>query len=333
MQEGCSTASFLRRTMSKLLGERIMSKQEKCHLMLGLPIVHCSHQQVYVNLKNDNHQVKVDSRERIVDDPNPGDEPREDPNFEIVMSLVDAYAGRNTANLWADVQVFESMEDPNAMTLLQFCLKYKVLRHGVNCNKISTNEQPIVVNFNPNPSSSSDSDEYCEYCKFMLMRYRPWAEEPSKAWNDIESDEAIICLWEDYLLQFRDNPPNFLQVALANHQANKKNDEMMIEQNEEGSFDSLNPPDEEDDDLLNAQDTFISHPAEDHEFDLDIKWDEKHNWMDKNLDFVIEEDANKYKEKLNEVRNLSNNKEDAHVGYDKLNAEQKLAHDMILEAC
>ena len=73
--------------------------------------------------------------------------------------------------------------------------------------------------------------------------------------------------------------------------------------------------------------------AKDHEFDLDIKWDEKHNWMDKNLDFVMEEDANKYKEKLNEVRNLSNNKEDAHVGYDKLNAEQKLAHDMILEAC
>ena len=38
-EEGRSTQAFLRRVMSKFMGERVMSKQESCHLLLGLPIV------------------------------------------------------------------------------------------------------------------------------------------------------------------------------------------------------------------------------------------------------------------------------------------------------
>ena len=41
-----SVQSFLRRTMSKCLSEIIMSKQENFHLMLGIPIIYCSHKQI-----------------------------------------------------------------------------------------------------------------------------------------------------------------------------------------------------------------------------------------------------------------------------------------------
>ena len=53
--EGRSVQSFLRRAMSKLLGERMMSKQETCHLMMGLPMVYC----ITLNLCNTSYQVIV----------------------------------------------------------------------------------------------------------------------------------------------------------------------------------------------------------------------------------------------------------------------------------
>lgn len=81
-REGRSTASFLRRAMGKLLGERIMSKQEKCHLLFGLPIVHCSHQQVNVNLKNDRNAFVVDENS------NQENSNQENPDESPLMSLV-----------------------------------------------------------------------------------------------------------------------------------------------------------------------------------------------------------------------------------------------------
>ena len=39
----CSSQASLRRVMHKFMKERVMSQQETCHLMLGLPIVHCTH--------------------------------------------------------------------------------------------------------------------------------------------------------------------------------------------------------------------------------------------------------------------------------------------------
>ena len=50
-EEGRTTQSYLRRAMSKLLGDRMMSKQESCHLMLGIPIVRCSHKIQNVDLR------------------------------------------------------------------------------------------------------------------------------------------------------------------------------------------------------------------------------------------------------------------------------------------
>ena len=52
IREGLSVQAALKRTMAKLLGERMISKQETCHLILSIPMVNCIHQFVRINLEN-----------------------------------------------------------------------------------------------------------------------------------------------------------------------------------------------------------------------------------------------------------------------------------------
>ena len=55
--DGMSVQSFLRRIMNKLLGDRMLSKQETCHLMLSIPIVHSSHSLINIDLRNSTRQI------------------------------------------------------------------------------------------------------------------------------------------------------------------------------------------------------------------------------------------------------------------------------------
>jgi hypothetical protein len=140
--DGKSTAFFLRHTMQKLLGVRMMSKQEKCHLMLGLPIVHCTHIQVNVNLKNDSRQVITDNTTTNRDSSNPNDTSRrgssrrsedEETETTTIMSLVDAYTVRINPNHWRDKEAFLSISTTLvSMTLLDFCLNHQVVQRGPN---------------------------------------------------------------------------------------------------------------------------------------------------------------------------------------------------------
>ena len=59
--EGRSSQAFLRCVMSKYMKERVMSKQETCHLILGLPIVHCTHRLLNINLENITRKIILPS--------------------------------------------------------------------------------------------------------------------------------------------------------------------------------------------------------------------------------------------------------------------------------
>ena len=53
----------LRKTMGKLMGERTISKQEKCHLIMSIPTIFCSHKIINVNLSNDANRLMLSSSE------------------------------------------------------------------------------------------------------------------------------------------------------------------------------------------------------------------------------------------------------------------------------
>lgn len=51
--------TFLRQAMRKLLRERMISKKDCCHLMLGLQIVSCLHKALNVNLTNTARELQL----------------------------------------------------------------------------------------------------------------------------------------------------------------------------------------------------------------------------------------------------------------------------------
>ena len=46
--------------MSKLIDERMLSKQDTCHSIMGLPLVSCSHNFIKINLLNDSSLLEID---------------------------------------------------------------------------------------------------------------------------------------------------------------------------------------------------------------------------------------------------------------------------------
>ena len=327
-RQGRSTATFLRRSMGKLLGERIMSKQEKCHLMLGIPIVHSTHEMINVNLKNDKRRL-------VAEDENPDSSSNDDnansTDPQVLMTLIDAYAVRNDFTKWKSEEDFQMEEDNlEDMSLLDFCRNFKVGQKGQLRNKICTNSKNIVVNFYPTPSRTT---EHTEYCKNMLMRFKPWEGEVEDAWNHKEEDADIRGLWTTFLKSFGDSPPNFLQNAIAVHEKNHEREEasQRLEFDTE-SFHSLDSQDDNGDDLVAANTHVPLAQDDDDDIDMGVEWDKDHDWTTPNVDFELQ-NADVYKQHLTSIQDDAVSHERNAERYSRLNAKQKLAHDMILTAC
>ena len=62
IEDGLSVQAALKRSMAKLLGERMMCKQEKSHLILSLPMVSCSHQFCKVYLDDDLNLIDLEEK-------------------------------------------------------------------------------------------------------------------------------------------------------------------------------------------------------------------------------------------------------------------------------
>ena len=91
--KGHSTQAFLRHVMSKFMQERVQSKQEMCHLLLGLLIVHCTHKLlVNINLENTMSKLIEDDEDKTPTVNNEKDKNDEEGKSVLVMSLIDAYA-------------------------------------------------------------------------------------------------------------------------------------------------------------------------------------------------------------------------------------------------
>ena len=60
MKDGLNVQSSLKRSMSKLIGERMLSKQETCYLILELTLASWSHNFIKINLLCDSSMLEID---------------------------------------------------------------------------------------------------------------------------------------------------------------------------------------------------------------------------------------------------------------------------------
>ena len=92
-------------------------------------------------------------------------------SYQILTHMVSAYTNQNgkLKAFFSDANIIKEM------SLLVFCLNFKVLYKGLVKNKTEKDNTNIVIDFYSYLSSYPLDDKvYTQYCKYAFIKYRPW---------------------------------------------------------------------------------------------------------------------------------------------------------------
>ena len=176
--ENSDAKKIIKKLAMKALGERDFSAQEAMHLLLSLKLHSCSFKVIPVSLTGSRKVRKpTDSNSNIE---NEGEE------VSTENSLLDAYAHRENYD--------DSIEFDN-MNLAQFAQKYKVFK-----NQLVTLLDNVVPRIFPTYSPNPAGTNFALYCKFQLLRYKPWKNSQNNVWGcEDPSDETLVSVWHEFL--------------------------------------------------------------------------------------------------------------------------------------
>ncbi|XP_028394482.1 uncharacterized protein LOC114518676 [Dendronephthya gigantea] len=163
----------IKKVVMKTLGERDYSAQETMHHLLSLKLHSSSFNVVPVSL---NGSCRVHSNQAVDND-----------NTSCTNnSPLDVYANR---------QHYDSSPETMNLNFVQFMTKYKV--DSENLIKLPDNVIPRIF---PTYSSNPKGPNFPNYCKYQLLRYKPWKHTQNDAWGNQEScDEVFISHWQQFL--------------------------------------------------------------------------------------------------------------------------------------
>ena len=78
--------------------------------------------------------------------------------------------------------------------LIDFSAKDEIFR-----DKLIMESKPTIICTVPNFSSSPEGNNYEKYCKYQLLKYKPWDTSPSSAWDYDVSDLLFVRKWKEFL--------------------------------------------------------------------------------------------------------------------------------------
>lgn len=178
-----NSISMIKKLMMRSIGLRDMSIQEVCHQVLQLKLYSSSYEVISTSLDGSR---KVDV---------------EDQNIQSKPSLLDLYATRN--NFTSDPKILNT-------NFITFVANYFVKNDNVYKRK-----KIVVVRTHPNYPSAPKGVHFGKYCKYNLVKFKPWIGEVASAWNNetIEAEEDYITAWFNFLQSPLSNDllPNHLQ--------------------------------------------------------------------------------------------------------------------------
>jgi hypothetical protein len=161
-QDGSDTAVILKRLMTKVHGERVRSKQETCHLMNSLPLIHCSHLCKKVDLRNASKQIEV-----AIDD-----DDGQSAQVTCRKTVIDAYAVRMDASNWLFQEEYVTAVENDLVSwnLNTFAARLCVGVNGTHRHRIKPHPNPkTIIVFNPNLPNNKSNETYSKYCKLSLV--------------------------------------------------------------------------------------------------------------------------------------------------------------------
>ena len=134
-------------------------------------------------------------------------------------SLLDVYANR---------EQYKSSQNVMNMNFVEFATTYKVSNNELT--KLPENVIPrIFPTYSPNPKGPN----FGLYCKYQLLRYKPWKTTQNNAWGDQEAtDEILINSWQEFLQTpyGQSNVPDWFDKLQAVIQSQEPENELSQEQ-------------------------------------------------------------------------------------------------------
>ena len=160
LDEKMNANKTVKQLMMKAVGQRDMSVQEVMHQILSLKFFSSSYQVITTSL-NGYRKFHVEN----------GD-------LHVQPSLLDNYAERQSLDSDCDVK---------QLNFIQFISQY-----FVKDSSLKRRAKPVIVRTFPTYSSSPQSQYYGQFCKYQLLTYKPWLNQPSDAWNDEEEEDLTF---------------------------------------------------------------------------------------------------------------------------------------------
>ena len=172
LQDNDQVSSAIKKAIIQVAGDRDMAAQETAHMLLSMPLTGCTYSFVTVSLDN--------SRKVVIDNENQSDE-------VLKKSTIEEYGKRSTGN--------SRCQGLSQLNLMQYVSQYTKYRSQVRKRSV-----PYIVRTFPKVSGNPHGPDFGRYCKYQLIKFKPWEGEPSNAWgNEAESDEMFINTYHLFL--------------------------------------------------------------------------------------------------------------------------------------
>jgi hypothetical protein len=212
-----TSATLSRRALILSIANRDWTRQEVDHYLLNLPLVFTSEVFQTVSLSG-GRWVRLRQRDAVGDedaveaadavggaaaDDDVGNDRRDgDGRLLTSRSFLDAYATRLSllpAALQNDPRVVQELEECNIEQF--FRLWYVPTNDGLPIRRRRPNERLPIPRFVPHFSSNPRGPHFAEYCKYSLLRYKPWTDDVSSCVGLEEEDtvEGWKAAWLEYV--------------------------------------------------------------------------------------------------------------------------------------
>ena len=97
-------------------------------------------------------------------------------------------------NVYANRHQYDRLNNMTNINFVQFVSKYKLV------NELKILPENVVPRIFPTYSPNPKGPNYDLYCKYKLLRYKPWTLAQNNAWGDQEpTDEVLIVKWKEFL--------------------------------------------------------------------------------------------------------------------------------------
>ena len=162
----------MKKIIMKTIGQRDFSAQETMYLLLSLKLYSTTFTVLPVSL-NGSRRLKSN----VADTSLPC----------TTDSLLDIYANRGKFQ--------NDFPDIHNLNFADFVAKFKIVK-----GKLVHQSQNIVPKIFPNYSPNPKGENYSLYCKYQLLKYKPWHTCQNNVWNSTEPNADIyIKAWHDFL--------------------------------------------------------------------------------------------------------------------------------------